>query len=134
MQIQFLYDRTIGYPVMLMYMFSRPLTQWLFTGQYLSLHNGIPQMLILRLNRGHRYHVSIYKIKKIVSKLYIFPLMCAAVNVWITELTLINKNIRSVRNSHVQVYLSIWRKMHYDVTNKNNNFSFEGLDRHYHKY
>ena len=28
--------------------------------------------------------------------------MCAADKVWITELTLIHKNIRSVRNSHVQ--------------------------------
>ena len=28
--------------------------------------------------------------------------MCAADKVWITELTLIHKNIRSVRNSHAQ--------------------------------
>ena len=32
----------------------------------------------------------------------IFPLMCATDKVWITELTLIHKNIRSVRNSHAQ--------------------------------
>ena len=44
--------------------------------------------------------------------------MCAADKVWITVLTLIHKNIKSVRNSHVQVYLLIWRKAHYDVTNK----------------
>ena len=37
------------------------------------------------------------------------------------------KNIGSVRNLHVQVYRSIWHKIHYDV-------SSEGLDRHYHKY
>jgi len=60
--------------------------------------------------------------------------MCAAVKVWITELTLIHKNIRSVRNSHTQVYRSIWCKTHYDVTDKNNNVSSEDLDRHYHKY
>jgi len=28
--------------------------------------------------------------------------MCAADKVWITELTLIHKNIRSIRNTHVQ--------------------------------
>jgi ribosomal protein L20 len=37
-------------------------------------------------------------------------------------------------SSYVQVYHAIWRKTHYDVTNKNNNFSSEVLDRHYHKY
>ena len=31
-----------------------------------------------------------------------FPLIWATVKVWITELTLIHKNIRSVSNSHVQ--------------------------------
>jgi hypothetical protein len=31
-----------------------------------------------------------------------FPLICAADKVWITELTLIHKNIRSVRNTHAQ--------------------------------
>ena len=41
----------------------------------------------------------------------IFPLMCVADKVWITELTLIHKNIRSVRNSHVQVYRSIRHKI-----------------------
>jgi hypothetical protein len=35
-----------------------------------------------------------------IGKLDMFPLMCAADRVWITELTLIHKNIRSVRNSH----------------------------------
>ena len=40
-------------------------------------------------------HVSI-----IIGKFDIFPLMCAADKVWINELTLIHKNIRSVRNSH----------------------------------
>ena len=70
----------------------------------------------------------------IIGKLDIFPLMCAADKVWITELTLIHKNIRSVRNSHVQVYWSILRKTHYDVTDKYNNVHTEGLDRQYHKY
>jgi hypothetical protein len=67
-------------------------------------------------------------------KLDIFPLMCAADKVWITELTLIHKNISSVSNFHVQVYRSIWRKTHNDVTDKNKNFSSEGLGSHYHKY
>ena len=39
---------------------------------------------------------------KYIAKLDIFSLMCAADKVWITELTLIHINIRSVRNSHVQ--------------------------------
>ena len=42
------------------------------------------------------------------------------------------KNISSVWNSHVQVYRSIWRKTHNDVTDKNNNVSSEGLDSLYH--
>jgi hypothetical protein len=69
-----------------------------------------------------------------IGKLDIFPLMFAADKVWITELILIHQNITSVFNSHAQVYLSIWRKTHYDVTDKNHNVSYEGLDRHYHKY
>ena len=67
----------------------------------------------------------------IVGKLDIFPLMCALKKSR-SELALIHKNIRSVRNSHAQVNLSIWHKTHYDVTDKNNNVSSE--DRHYHKY
>jgi hypothetical protein len=51
-------------------------------------------------------------------KLDIFPLMCAADKVWITELTLIHKHMRSVRNSHAQVFRSIWRKAHYEVPDK----------------
>jgi hypothetical protein len=33
---------------------------------------------------------------------------------------------------HAQVYRSIWRKSHYDVIDKDNNITSEGLDRHYH--
>jgi hypothetical protein len=43
------------------------------------------------------------------------------IKVWITELTLIHKNIRSVHNSHAQFYRLFWRKTHYDITDKNNN-------------
>jgi hypothetical protein len=64
----------------------------------------------------------------------IFPLMCAAYKVWISELTLIHTNIRSVCNSHAQVYRSIWCKTHYDITDNNNNVSSESLYRRYHKY
>jgi len=38
----------------------------------------------------------------VIGKWDIFPLTCAADKVWITELTLIHKSIRSVRNSHAQ--------------------------------
>ena len=69
-----------------------------------------------------------------IVKLDIFSLMCAADKVWITELTLIHKNIRSVCSSHTQVYGTIWRKTHYDVTDKNNKVSSEGCDTHYNKY
>ena len=63
-----------------------------------------------------------------------FSLWCVPlIKVLITELPLIYKNIRSVLNLHVQVYRLIWRKTHYDVTDKNNNVSSEGLDRHHHK-
>jgi hypothetical protein len=60
--------------------------------------------------------------------------MCAAYKVWISELTLIHTNIRSVCNSHAQVYRSIWCKTHYDITDNNNNVSSESLYRRYHKY
>ena len=70
----------------------------------------------------------------LIGKLDIFHLMCAVDKVWVTELTLIHKNIRSVCNLHAQVYWSIWRKTQIDVTDKNNNISSEGPDRHYHKY
>jgi hypothetical protein len=63
--------------------------------------------------------------------LFFLALRCL---VWITEMTLIHKNIRSVRSSHAQVYQSVRRKTLYDVTDKNNNVSSEDLDRHYHKY
>ena len=43
--------------------------------------------------------------------------MCAADKVWIPELILIHKNIRSVRNSHAQ-----------KLTDKTNIASFEDLD------
>jgi len=56
--------------------------------------------------------------KVVYRQIWRFPLMCAADTVWITELTLIHKNIRSVCNSHVQVYQSI--KTHYNITDKNN--------------
>ena len=71
---------------------------------------------------------------RFIGKLDIFSLMCAADQVWISELTLIHKNMRSVRNSHLKLYRSIWRKVHYDVIDKNYNVISEGLDRHYHKY
>jgi hypothetical protein len=54
--------------------------------------------------------------------------MCAADKIWITELTLIHKNIRSVRNTHVQELTDIKN----EVTDKNNNASFEDVDIHYH--
>ena len=68
------------------------------------------------------------EIKTFIDKLDIFPLMCAADKVWITELTLIHKNIRLVHNCHWQVNKSIWRKTCYDVTDKNNNISSEATD------
>jgi hypothetical protein len=74
----------------------------------------------------------ITSILKVETDIIAIPSICAADKVWITELTLIHKNIRSVRNSYGQVYWSIWRKTHYDVTDKNNNVSSEGIDRHYH--
>ena len=43
----------------------------------------------------------------IIGKLDIFLLMCTTDKAGITELTLIHKNIRSVRYSHAQVYRSI---------------------------
>jgi hypothetical protein len=42
------------------------------------------------------------KLNYFIGKLDIFPLICATDKVWITELTLIHKDIRSVRHSHVQ--------------------------------
>ena len=64
--------------------------------------------------------------------------MSAADKVRITELTLIHKNIMSVRNSYgleltdIENYESVWCQTHFDVANKNKNASFEDLDIHYH--
>ena len=64
-------------------------------------------------------------------KLDIFPLMCAADEVWISELTLLHKNIRSVHNSHAQELTLILKIIcQCDVTDKNNNVSFKDLDIH----
>jgi hypothetical protein len=41
-------------------------------------------------------------LKYVISKLDIFPLICATDKVWVTELTWFHKNIRSVRNSNGQ--------------------------------
>ena len=53
-----------------------------------------------------------------IGNMYIFSLMFAADKIWNTELTLIHKNSRSVRNSHAQVNQSVLLKTHYDVTDK----------------
>ena len=53
--------------------------------------------------------------------------MCAADKVWITKTTLTHKNIRSVCHLHAQVYRSIWRKAHYDVTENNIKVSSKGI-------
>ena len=102
--------------------------------------------LLVEVKCWKQYSVSTFQMstkmvrnwKLFIGKLDIFPLMCATDKFWITELTLIHKNIRSVRNLHAQEltdienYLSVWCQTHFDVTNKNNNSSFEGLDRYYH--
>ena len=36
----------------------------------------------------------------VIGKMDILPLMCAADKIWITEMTYIHKNIRSIRNLH----------------------------------
>jgi hypothetical protein len=57
--------------------------------------------------------------------------MCVADEVWNTELTLINKNIRS-HAQELTLILKIIGQTHFDVTDINNNASFEYLDIHYH--
>jgi hypothetical protein len=54
------------------------------------------------------------------------------IRIFIGKLDIFPWNIRSVCYSHAPVYWSIRCKTHYDITDKNNNVSFE--DRHYHKY
>jgi len=73
----------------------------------------------------------------IIGKLDIFPLMCAADKVLITELTLIHKNIRSVRNSHAEKLTDIENyqcdSKHILMSHKKNqNAGFEDLYIHYH--
>jgi hypothetical protein len=46
-----------------------------------------------------------------LDKLDIFPLMCVADKVWIIDPILINKNIRSVCNSHAQKLTRILKKI-----------------------
>ena len=57
--------------------------------------------------------------------------MCVADEVWNTELTLINKNIRS-HAQELTLILKIIGQTHFDVTDINDNASFEYLDIHYH--
>jgi len=48
--------------------------------------------------------------QRLVIANWTWSLWCGAADkVWITELTLIHKNFRSVRNSYAKVYQSIWR-------------------------
>jgi hypothetical protein len=62
----------------------------------------------------------------LIGKLDIFPMMCAADKVWITELTLIHRNILSNRNSHAQKLTLILKiigqcdviQTHFDVAHK----------------
>ena len=64
--------------------------------------------------------------------------MCATNEVWITELCLIHKNVRSVSNPYAQEltdienYRSMWRQTHFDITDKINNVSFKDLNKLYH--
>jgi hypothetical protein len=84
--------------------------------------------------------VTLNKALVLICKLDIFRLMCgllcATNKVWITELRLIHKNIRSVRTSHAQEltdienYWSVWRQTHFDVADKINNASFKDLNKH----
>jgi hypothetical protein len=53
------------------------------------------------LAHGRWFSPGLESISTIIGKLDIFRLMCAADKVWIAELTLIHKNIRSVRNLHI---------------------------------
>ena len=73
---------------------------------------------------------------KILSNQYLLPTDHRAIIsfIWKLVISLFHKNIRSVRNLHAKIYRSIWHWTYYDVTDKNNNVSSEGLDRHYHKY
>jgi hypothetical protein len=67
-----------------------------------------------------------------IGKLDIFPLMCLADKVLITELTLIHKNIRPLRNLHAKKMILILNIIcQCEVNDKNNNASFEDLDIHY---
>ena len=53
--------------------------------------------------------------------------------VWIIELTLIHKNIRSVHNSQAQELILILKLIgKCDVTDEKKNASFEDLNIHYH--
>ena len=52
-----------------------------------------------------------------MDKLDIFPLMFAADKVWITELTLNHKNIRSDRNLQAEKYQSVWCQNSDIITN-----------------
>ena len=92
------------------------------------------------LSRWSPWKVFLSEFRDCIGSLHIyrqirdFPFDVCHWQIWITELTLIHKNIKSVRNSHAQVYQTIWRKTHNDITDKNNNISSEGLDRNYHIY
>jgi hypothetical protein len=63
---------------------------------------------------------NIYVLHFLITKLDIFALISPSDIVSINQQT------------YTENYLSVWRQTHYDVTDKNNNISYESLNIHYH--
>ena len=78
-------------------------TDWLhafFYSDFLRKKKLYESMIMILKYVGQLWRQHNSPILTYIGKLDIFPLICAA-EVWITELILIHKNIRSVRYSHV---------------------------------
>jgi hypothetical protein len=83
---------------------------------------------------GIFYNICMQNTNLIVIQIYFKTTSICIPNdkVWINDWTLIHKNIRSVRNLHAQELTDVKIIGQCDVTDKNNNVSFEDLDVHYH--
>ena len=109
------------------------------SGVYLTNSEKNQEQLKIRKNKKNQESLDRLILLPVISRLDIFPLIFGADKVRITKLNLIHKNIRSVQNLYVQELTLMLKnivqcdiKYNFDFTDKNNNVSFEDLNKHFH--
>jgi hypothetical protein len=72
---------------------------------------------------------------QVIGKLDIFPLMCALIKSgslnWPWSTKILGHFVTHMPKNWLS-YWKVWLQTHFDITDKNNNASFEDLDIHYH--